>query len=288
MECARQEAATKPIIPIAAALALNFAPAVLAADADPFENPFQRGTKDAVSVSLGGFVMNFDTLASVDSASGSGTDIHFESDLSLPAQTTRVRLDGYWRMSKRHRLDYGWLYYNRERNRSIDEEIDFGDAHFDIGANLDTKMENQLFKVSYRYSYVRNERVDAAVSGGLSTFFTKISLAGNGSVNGQPVAFVDEKKNVIAPVPVIGMHADVKIVKTFFFRADAQWFGIRVSDLEGRLTDARASFDWYPLKHFGFGTGYNRLRIRVEDSTSAKFVVSYRFSGLLLYATYVW
>jgi hypothetical protein len=253
------------------------------------ENPFERGTKDVFSVSLGGFFMNFNTSAKLDpDAGGEGTDIDLENDFDLDPRITRGRLDGYWRFARKHRVDFGGYLFDRSNSRVLDKEIVFGDTTYDVGAELDTKFRTSLFKLSYRYSFIRNDRIDFSGSAGLSTITTRLEIEGFGSVNGQTASFDESSKRVIAPVPVFGLLVDLKIVRSLFFRLGGEYFHIQASGVDGRFSDARASLDWYPFKHFGFGAGYNRVGLRAEDTEGANYDLEYSFDGLLGYATYVY
>lgn len=267
-----------------AALLLTFSVALAA---DP-ENPFERGSKDLFSVSAGGFLMNFNSSAKLDpEEGGEGSDIDLENELDLDDKANRGRIDGYWRFARKHRLDFGGYLFNRSNTRELDERIHFGDTVYDVGAEVETRFTSGLYKVSYRYSFIRNERIDFSGSVGISAFSSKFRIRGEGSVNGQSEEFEESSKRVIAPIPVLGVAAEVKIVKSLFFRISGEYFHITVSNVEGRFSDGRASIDWYPFKHFGFGAGYNRVGLSAEDSDGANYEVDYSFDGLLGYATYV-
>jgi len=255
--------------------------------ADP-ENPFERGSKDLFSVSAGGFLMNFNSSAQLDpEEGGEGSNVDLENELDLDDKANRGRIDGYWRFARKHRLDFGGYIFNRSSSRELDERIHFGDTVYDVGAELDTRFTSGLYKLSYRYSFIRNERIDFSGSVGISAITSKLRLRGEGSVNGSSAEFEESSKRVIAPIPVLGVQAEIKIVRSLFFRISGEYFHITVSDVEGRFSDGRASIDWYPFKHFGFGAGYNRVGLRAEDTDGANYEVEYNFDGLLGYATYV-
>jgi hypothetical protein len=255
---------------------------------DP-ENPFERGSKDLFSISVGGFLMKFNSSAELDPESGGdGSDIDIENQLDLDDKANRARIDGYWRFARKHRIDFGGYLFNRSNTRELDERIEFGDTTYDVGARVETRFNTGLYKLSYRYSFVRNERIDFSASAGISAIVSRLRIEGEGSVNGSSESFERTSKNIVAPIPVFGAQMDLKIVKSLFFRLSGEYFHITVSGIEGRFSDGRASIDWYPFKHFGFGAGYNRVGIRAEDSDGANYNLEYRFDGLLGYATYVY
>src|ERR1700739_3921045 len=59
---------------------------------------------DTLSLGFGTFIVNTRTDIRVDGSGGiTGTDVNLERDLGL-GDTTRFRIDGYWRFAKRHKI----------------------------------------------------------------------------------------------------------------------------------------------------------------------------------------
>jgi len=65
---------------------------------------------------VGGFLINrFDTTARFDSTQFPiGTLIDFEENFDLDSSETVLRIDGFYRFNKQHRID--WTYYNSRRD----------------------------------------------------------------------------------------------------------------------------------------------------------------------------
>ena len=244
-----------------------------------------RGSKDRFSISVGTFLVRFDTTVRVDSETlGRGTEIDLEEDTNLDREQTDVRLDGYYRIGKRHRLDYGAIFFSREASRTIDRTIQFGDTVFDVNGFLSTRFKNDVLKLAYRYSFVRNPRVEAGLTLGVSAFVVDLGMTGETAGGG---AVSEETEDFVAPIPVLGLHADVALGKSWFFRTAGEFFDVSIDDREGSLSDVRAAFDWYPFKHVGFGVGFNRLRITYADLSAAEVDLTYAYSGTIFYLTYV-
>ena len=270
---------------VSVAVLLLSGTAVFAADE---ENPFERGSKDIFSVSAGAFLMDFDSSAELDpEAGGEGSNVDLENDLGLDASTSRARIDAYWRFARKHRLDFGGYIFNRHNERELDRRIHFGDTVYDVGARVETRFNTSVYKLSYRYSFIRSERVEIGASIGISAITSRLRIEGEGSVNGSGDSFEETSKRIIAPIPVLGVAAELKIVKSLFARVSGEYFHIDVSGVDGRFSDARLSLDWYPFKHFGFGAGYNRVGIGAEDTDDDNYKLEYSYDGLLAYATYV-
>jgi len=249
---------------------------------------FERGTSDRFLVSLGTYIMDFNTEASLSSSSGDiGTDINFEDDLGLTSGRSEVRLDGYWRFGARHRLDFGSFYFGRDAERTLDREITWGDLVFPVSARVSTETSTTIIKLAYKYSFHRGERFEWGASFGLSTLITKAELSGDAQAGGGGTSFQGESDSVTAPIPVFGLHGEFAISRQVFVRGSVEYFHISLDEQEGSLTDSRLTFDWYPLKHFGFGVGYNRFVADYEDVGRGEIGFRYEFSGPQGYVTYV-
>ncbi len=96
-----------------------------------------------------------------------------------------------------------------------------------------------------------------------------------------------ESEDFIAPIPVLGLHADFRLAEKWYLRSGGEFFDVSVDDQSGSLTDVRASVDWYPFDHFGFGAGFNRSRLTYEDVAIPAIDVTYTYSGATFYVSYV-
>jgi hypothetical protein len=250
-----------------------------------YGNPSERGTKDKFSISLGGYLVRFNTTARVDSEElGIGTDVDLENDTGLGKDETELAIDGYYRFSKRHRIDFGTVLLSRGASRVIDETIQFEDQVFDIDALVTTKFSNDIVSLAYHYSFVRNPKVEAGVSIGVSAFMFDASL----SAEGEGGMIETAAEDFIAPIPVIGLDVDVPLGHDLFFKAGGEYFNIGVDDWEGKLTNLNTSINWHPYRNWGFGVGYNRYKLTYEDLALPQVDLSLTYAGMTIYATYVY
>ena len=128
-------------------------------------NEFERGTKDVFSISLGGFLMGFDTKARLGSRElGVGTEIDLEDDLGFNKDQNRVRLDGYWRFARKHRLEFAGYFFRSDKERFAEEQIQWGDNVYDLSAGLRSKSSVDVVKLAYKWSFVRNDRWEGGLS----------------------------------------------------------------------------------------------------------------------------
>ena len=258
----------------------------------PGQTHDRRVLSDRGGISLGGFLIDFRTDAAVGTETLLGTRIRLEDDLNMDDDRSTVRLDGFYRFSARHSVEYSLVDLSRKGSAVIDEEIEFEGVTYEVGAAVDSKFDSRLLKLVYRFSFINDGKVDAGISAGLSTFSFDLELAGIGTIddgtNGTTEGFVREDAALIAPIPVFGLFVSYAITPRFVFRADASFFGIEFGDYEARLVDGRALVDYFFTEHFGIGGGFNATSVDVQRRGDQPFSVDYRFSGLLAYLAFVW
>ena len=80
------------------------------------------------SLSLGAFITDRDTEAALDGTLTDGTPTDFEKDLGLDSSDTVFRIDGYFKINERHRIDFSVFDLSRDASRQITRDIQWGDT----------------------------------------------------------------------------------------------------------------------------------------------------------------
>ena len=71
--------------------------------------------EDKIKLTIGSFITDYDgTFRITSSKLGLGTEISFEDDLGLEESNTVVRLDGHYRLSAKHRLEFSYFDLSRD------------------------------------------------------------------------------------------------------------------------------------------------------------------------------
>ncbi len=83
------------------------------------------------------------TMSLTDPALGAGISIRPEDTLGVDSRQTVLRLDGYYRFTRKHALSYSWYSISSRGNKTLDEEFDWLDENGDpitipVGAQVDT------------------------------------------------------------------------------------------------------------------------------------------------------
>lgn len=254
---------------------------------DPATFPFAH----RFGLSLGSYFQIFNSSAGYSSDTNDG-EIDLENESGLPRRRDNLRLEGYFRVGRRHRIDFGGYYWNRSATRSLDKAIEWDDVVYDVGAELSTSFNTQVYKLAYKYSIVQNESVELMVSGGVSAFSNQVEFAGDARVigpDGEPIgdaSFEYRKTHKVLPVPVIGVACDFAFSRSLISRGSVEYFTYSTGSWDAALTDARVSLDWMPWDHWGFGLGYNYVGLAGHiDRSSHRFRLTYSYDGAIAYVT---
>lgn len=236
-------------------------------DADARESI--RGVPDRWGLNVASFWQAFDTrLKLTGTETKTGTDIDIETDLHMPTDATNLMFNGYYRFSDHSRLDVSYLGWNRKNSATIDKEIEWGDVTYEAGATLSSKLSGRMLNLIYKYSFFNNGKVTFGVNGGLSSLWTQASLEGEGTISGGGSASgtLAEKKDVIVPVPVVGVHFEMTLTKGLFWRADGNFFKANIAGYDGSVNELSTSLAYYFTRNVGIGAGFDTYYIRVNHT----------------------
>jgi hypothetical protein len=250
-----------------------------------------RGVPDRWGFDLGSFWQTFDTKIRLDGKTGEGTEIDFESDLGLRSRLTDFQVGAFYRFSDRNRLDLRYLSWGRNNLHTIDQEIKWGDVIYEAGAEIATKANGQMLNVIYKYSFINNGKVAFGLNGGISSLWTDTTLSGEGTISGgsNVSGTIAESKNVIFPIPVIGVHFEMTVIKRLIWRAEGNFFAASISGYDGNLNELTTSIAYFLTKNVGVGAGLASTYYNVTKSEDGGGTVhaKYGFSGVTAYAQFL-
>jgi hypothetical protein len=126
--------------------------------------------------------------------------------------------------------------------------------------------------------------MDLAANVGLYVMPIDIDLKASGLIN------VDQSETFTAPLPTIGLHADIVITPKWFLRTGFEVFYLEINEFTGAIFETRVALEYLPWKHLGFGMAFNTFNLTVEadgeDYPGIDFngEIDFTYAGLLLYA----
>ena len=233
---------------------------------------------DKIKLTIGTFITDYDSdFRLTSSALGIGTQLSFEDDLGLDESKTVIRLDGHYRFSAKHRVEFSYFDLSRDGKTLTRFPIIIDDTLFRRGSTLTTEFDYQVLKLAYAYSFWQTDNIDLSVSGGLYTFDVNLQVKSN---DGQ-----SEGDEGTAPFPMFGLHLDYRLGKDVYLSTSFEYFVVNEDDFEGELTDGSINLEYRPFENIGFGLGYNAVTIFAED-TDSNDEFDYEYNGILVYLSW--
>jgi hypothetical protein len=205
---------------------------------------------------LGTLLYRSETEVRIDGAQR-GTSFELEDRLGLDDERTVLSADFVWRFAPRHRLGLHVFQVKREEQRAIDEELRIEDRVVPVNTVLRAESRMQFFVADYRYSFVKNPRMELAgvvgVFGGRYRFSFEAS---NPQIN--------IEKDVTAPVPVLGAALDWFITPRWTASAFAQGMEFDLGEVDARVYNLGLSTEYMLTRHLGLGVAYNLDSVKVD------------------------
>lgn len=238
---------------------------------------------DTLSLGFGTFIVNTRTDVRVDGSGGvTGTDINLERDLGV-GDTTRFRIDGYWRFADRHKIRVMYFDTDRTVSHVLSRDITFQGTTYPIDARLDTRMQTTIAEVAYAYAFVRNDKWELDGTAGIHNLDFKLGLSG--SLQNLAIS-KSQSASANGPLPVIGLEGIWRMVDTLYLDAQVQFFRISISPYDGRIEDYNLSLMWQPFEHVAFGAGYDQFVTRVDVSANSfDGNLRWRYAGARIFVT---
>lgn len=237
--------------------------AVAARPALADEKAMESSPWERYSANLGVFFATVDSNVRVGTTSV-GADFDVEDTLGIGSGNNVFRIDASWRFTenRRHRIDFTWFSLNRSGSTTLGRDLDLDGTTFPQGATVSSSIELDIFKGAYSYSFIQDDRLDLAVSGGLYVAPMSIDVTATGGFSGSA------RQSATAPLPVIGLRADIAITPKWFLRSGFDVFYVSVDDYTGYLTDVRLAGEYKAFKNVGFGLGFETMHLQVEAEES--------------------
>jgi hypothetical protein len=236
-------------------------------------------------ISLGYFLPRMNTELTVDPANPAldpGTPIDLEDDLGLDRDLALARLDGYYRLGRKHRLQFGYFTFKRDAVRTIDRGITFGDITFQLNAQIESEFKNSITQIGYMYSLRQTDRFEVAGTFGIHWMDVQSKLRGN-TVGG---VIETSSTDAAGPLPLIGIDIDYAFTPRLIASLRGMLFSLKIDTFDGSLTDFRGSLEYFFMNNLGVGLGVNRFDLDLtysDNNRGADFTWGY--DGLQLYLT---
>ncbi|CAI6143776.1 MAG: hypothetical protein SPLUMA2_SPLUMAMAG2_01002 [uncultured Sulfurimonas sp.] len=100
------------------------------------------------------FVTNFETeMRLTRNGALVGVRINTKDQLGMENDTGVFRLDGYYRLTDMHSIDFSFFSIRSNGGRVINQDIEWGEDEISAGAKITSHFNMNVYKVNYGYSF---------------------------------------------------------------------------------------------------------------------------------------
>jgi hypothetical protein len=233
--------------------------------------PWEKG-----SVSVGGFLANFDSTLSLG-VNSVGVNVSAEKLLNLDSQLTVFRLNALYRPgeTRRNQFDFTYAAYHRSGHAVLDEQIDVGDISLPVGAQVDTIFDFDLIRGDYSYAFLQDDRMRIAV--GLGIYVVPLRYSLNTETTSGQVSV--ESANVTLPLPALALRADFLLVPKLYLTTSIDAMYLEIQNFKGSLYDVNIALEYRPWKYLGLGLGFNSFSVDVQARGNGSNYPGATFNG---------
>ena len=239
------------------------------------------------SLNFGGFFAGYNSGLSIGLEQlGAGIQIDLEDALGLSTSGWVIRGNTNFNFgkSRRHSVMLGYFDINRNASKILEDSLQIGDFIYPVGEEVSTKFDLTIIRAKYGYAFLHDDRISLAVSGGFFILPITFSIKATG---------LDEQKgDIIAPLPVIGLSIDVRLTKKLYLRQSSELLYLATSSFSGGILDLNFRLAHKTFKHFGFGIDINSTQITVKTKADKEaddnFIgnANMSYTGVALFGSY--
>jgi len=219
-----------------------------------------------------------------------GAKINTKDQLGLENETAVFRLDGYYRFTDTHKIEFSYFGVNSDSHKNLDAQINIGKHVISAGASFSSYFDMKVYKLNYAYSFYHNDKVELALVAGLHVTTIDVGYKAYGFIDGLASTSASDGASITAPLPVVGFEGQYSIIpKKLFINYEANYFYLTFDDYAGAITSTSLKMEYRFYENYGLGIGYNINNIAVEkDDGKTKIDIDNRLSGAIIYISYTY
>jgi hypothetical protein len=246
-----------------------------------------QSAKDETWIRVGAFLPNVNTEVSIARPGEESftTLIDLESDLDLSDRGTLASANVGTRLSKSWRIEGEFFSLGRKGEKTLARDIVFDGVTYPVSATLSSKFNSDVYRLAVGYSFLRRTDAELGVAVGAHVTDFGVQLSGIGSVGGATASTEVRRRQVLAPLPTIGLYGNFEPLPkvTFFGRAD--YLSLKIKDYDGRLLNLEAGAGYSITKNIRLGALYRRVDYRLQiNKDTYTGLVKYKFNGPTIFA----
>lgn len=225
------------------------------------------------------------------SGSDVGEDIEFDDDLNLSASDETAAINFSWRISQHWKLAAQYFRSSDNFGASLEEDIEWGDDIFPLGADVNGGQDFALVRSLLGYEFNSSDKHVFGIGAGLHWLEIGSFIEGDLQVGGPGGPMVSDRRSVRAKgiVPNLGAWYRYSLTSKWVLTARYDWLSVALGEYDGRLVNASAGINYQMFDNFGVGVNYNFFELDVGVTNSdwvGTALTSYK--GVYVYLSAYW
>ncbi|WP_395335476.1 hypothetical protein WBP06_26245 [Novosphingobium sp. BL-8H] len=207
------------------------------------------------------------------------TDIDFEKDLGLDDNKVLPSVSAGARFG---RVIVGVDYFklNRTGNVNLGRDINFDGETYPLNAAVRSTFDSDIYRVTVGYAIVRKPDLQLGAAIGLHATKFDMGIAAQGRGSNQATAVAARRKDVLAPLPTLGLFGTYRIAPRVDLNARADYLSLKIDQYDGRLLNAQAGVNYSIVKNIALGVIYRYVDYRLGvDKDNWDGRVRYKLHG---------
>jgi hypothetical protein len=164
------------------------------------------------------------------------------------------------RVGERHRLRFNYFSLDRTGQTTVTQPIVFRDVVLQTNDPLKSDLSIRTFGITYEYSFLHGDKYEVAATLGVND--TDISARARVQTQAR---HVDQTEDQAGPIPTLGLDATYVLSKRFYFDARAQYFKVRIDQLDGSLGIYELDALYRLRPNISFALGYTSVRANLTS-----------------------
>ncbi len=223
---------------------------------------------------------NADTDLTVLSEVNIGTGFSFVDDLGGDDDVDLTRLDLFYRFNDRHRIEFSSFSIDRDGFNRLTIDIDIGEQSYSVGETVISKIEYELLKVGYAFSFYRSEDAELSFTAALNqtTYEFDYQLVDGSSA---------DTSKASGPLPMLGFRMGYAFNRKWSMHYLTEVLFYETHDVDGSIQNYELDFRYRWNKSLMLGAGVARFSIDVtseDDDWDGRIADTHQ--GYLLFAGY--
>lgn len=227
--------------------------------------------EDTFRIQVGSQILADQTTEVSYGRNGASASLDVEDFFGMDTDNQVFRLDGYYRFSNEHRIEFAYFGINSSGTKTVTNAFEWGEGNtIEAGADVTSHFNVDIYKINYTYSFYRSEKVEMGVGAGLHVTGLDVGIHAQGTVNGTPGSIYADSTNITAPLPVVGFRLRYDITDDLEINFNYDFFAIKIGDYKGNIHNTTLMFDYAITDNFGIGAGLDLYSLSFEGDDGSK------------------